>query len=150
MRYRQVHLDLHSSERIEGIGSRFDPDAFARTAAGAHVDSMTIFSKCHHGWSYHPTGVGKAHPHLGFDLMRVLHLLHATPVLRGLIRNDNVQPIQHLVTLAEIEASIATEHPARSVRLVPGGELLPFTSGDGRVKFVVPKLRGHAMVEITF
>ena len=31
----------------------------------------------------------------------VLHLLHATPVLRGHIRNDNVQLIQDLVTLSE-------------------------------------------------
>jgi hypothetical protein len=28
------------------------------------------FSKCHHGWSYHPTTVGKIHPHLSFDLLR--------------------------------------------------------------------------------
>jgi hypothetical protein len=34
------------------------------------VDSVTIFSKCHHGWSYHPTQVGKIHPHLEFDLLR--------------------------------------------------------------------------------
>ena len=29
-----------------------------------------MFSKCHHGWSYHPTKVGKQHPHLDFDLLR--------------------------------------------------------------------------------
>ena len=31
MRYRQIHLDFHTSERIPGIGSRFDPKKFART-----------------------------------------------------------------------------------------------------------------------
>ena len=36
----------------------------------------------------------------------VLHLLHATPVLRGSIRGDNVQPIQDLVTLPDIEVSV--------------------------------------------
>ena len=82
MRYRQIHLDFHTSELIPGIGSRFDPDAFARIAAEAHVDSMTIFSKCHHGWSYHPTKVGKMHPQLGFDLMRTqLDALHARGIL---------------------------------------------------------------------
>ena len=70
MRYRQIHLDFHTSERIPGIGSRFDPEDFARTFADADVDSVTIFSKCHHGWSYHPTEVGKQHPHLDFDLTR--------------------------------------------------------------------------------
>ncbi len=70
MRYRQVHLDFHTSEHIPGIGSRFDPDQFADTFARADVDSVTVFSKCHHGWSYHPTKVGATHPHLDFDLLK--------------------------------------------------------------------------------
>lgn len=36
-----------------------------------HVDSITCFSKCHHGWSYHPTEVGKIHPALNFNLLRM-------------------------------------------------------------------------------
>jgi hypothetical protein len=77
MRYRQIHLDFHTSERIPDIGSRFDPDVFARTFAKANVDSVTIFAKCHHGVSYHPTKVGKRHPHLSFDLTRAqLDALH--------------------------------------------------------------------------
>ncbi len=28
MRFRQIHLDFHTSERIPGIGSRFDAAAF--------------------------------------------------------------------------------------------------------------------------
>ena len=70
MRYRQIHLDFHTSEHIPGIGSRFDPDKFADTFARADVDSVTVFSKCHHGWSYHPTKVGERHPHLDFDLLK--------------------------------------------------------------------------------
>lgn len=70
MRYRQIHLDFHTSEHIPGVGSRFDPQTFARTIAEADVDSVTVFAKCHHGWSYHPTNVGKQHPNLDFDLTR--------------------------------------------------------------------------------
>lgn len=70
MRYRQIHLDFHTSELIPGIGSRFKADDFASTLGQANVDSVTVFSKCHHGWSYHPTKVGKVHPHLDFDLLR--------------------------------------------------------------------------------
>ena len=70
MRYRQIHLDFHTSELIPGIGSRFDPADFAKTLHEARVDSINLFSKCHHGWSYHPTKVGKMHPHLDFDLLR--------------------------------------------------------------------------------
>lgn len=64
LRYRQVHLDFHTSEHIPGIGAAFDPQDFVRTLKAAHVDSITIFAKCHHGWSYYPTRVGAPHPNL--------------------------------------------------------------------------------------
>jgi len=64
LRYRQIHLDFHTSEHIKGIGAAFDPQAFVGTLKDAHVDSITIFAKCHHGWSYYPTKVGKPHPQL--------------------------------------------------------------------------------------
>lgn len=78
MRLRQVHLDFHTSDLIEDIGSRFDAKAFGQAFADAHVDSVTIFSKCHHGHSYHPTQIGRMHPHLKFDLLRAqIDALHA-------------------------------------------------------------------------
>lgn len=64
MRYRQIHLDFHTSEHIPGVGSAFDPEDFVATLKAAHVDSITIFAKCHHGWSYYPTKVGAPHPNL--------------------------------------------------------------------------------------
>jgi hypothetical protein len=70
LRYRQIHLDFHTSPHIPGIGSKFDKKAWQETLQSAAVDSITLFSKCHHGWSYHPTQVGKIHPHLDFDLLR--------------------------------------------------------------------------------
>jgi hypothetical protein len=70
MRFRQIHLDFHTSEYIDGIGSNFDPETFVSTLKAANVDSITIFAKCHHGWSYYPTKVGKPHPSLARpDLM---------------------------------------------------------------------------------
>ncbi|ODT50889.1 alpha-amylase family protein [Devosia sp. 63-57] len=78
MRLRQVHLDFHTSDLIEDIGSRFDAKAFGQAFKDADVDSVTIFSKCHHGHSYHPTAIGRMHPHLKFDLMRAqIDALHA-------------------------------------------------------------------------
>ncbi len=68
MKFRQVHLDFHTSEAIGEIGRDFDKDAFCATLKEGHVNSVTIFSKCHHGWSYHPTKVNKMHPNLKFDL----------------------------------------------------------------------------------
>ncbi len=69
MRRRQVHLDFHTSEKIEGIGSKFSKENFQEMLKKGYVDSITVFSKCHHGWSYHPTKVNKMHPHLNFDLL---------------------------------------------------------------------------------
>jgi len=70
LRFRQVHLDFHTSPHLPGIGEKFDKRQWQEALKVGHVNSITCFSKCHHGWSYHPTEVGKIHPHLGFDLLR--------------------------------------------------------------------------------
>ncbi len=67
--FRQIHLDFHTSGEIPGIGSRFSKEQFQEALKAGHVNSITVFSKCHHGWSYHPTEVNKMHPHLDFDLL---------------------------------------------------------------------------------
>ncbi len=69
MRFRQVHLDFHTSEHIPGIGSEFSKEQFQRMLKLGHVNSITVFSKCHHGWSYHPTEASEMHPQLDFDLL---------------------------------------------------------------------------------
>jgi len=52
------------------VGSEFDAEAFAATFKAAHVNSVNVFSKCHHGQSYYPTEVGVQHPALkGRDLL---------------------------------------------------------------------------------
>ena len=70
MRFRQVHLDFHTSPAIPEIGAKFDKKEWQETLQRAAVDSITCFSSCHHGWSYHPTQVGKMHSHLNFNLLR--------------------------------------------------------------------------------
>lgn len=70
LRFRQVHLDFHTSPDIPGIGEKFDRKEWQERLKKAHVDSITCFSACHHGWSYHPTKVGAMHPHLKFNLLR--------------------------------------------------------------------------------
>jgi Hypothetical glycosyl hydrolase 6 len=72
MRLRQIHMDFHTSEAIAGVGADFDPDEFADTLARAHVDSVTCFARCHHGWIYYDTTADpdRRHPHLERDLLR--------------------------------------------------------------------------------
>ena len=55
LRFRQVHLDFHTSPMIPGIGEKFDKKVWQERLKAAHVDSITCFSLCHHGMSYHPT-----------------------------------------------------------------------------------------------
>jgi len=69
MKFRQVHLDFHTSEAIAGIGSRFSKKQFQAMLRKGHVDSITVFSKCHHGWAYHPSEANEIHPGLTFDLL---------------------------------------------------------------------------------
>lgn len=67
---RQVHLDFHTSEYIDGIGDQFDKNQFQEALKLGHIESVTIFGKCHHGYCYYPSKVGKVHPKLkpGRDL----------------------------------------------------------------------------------
>jgi len=81
LRFRQVHLDFHTSRDCQNVGAEFDSRTFAETVKMGHVDSMTIFAKCHHGFSYYPTKVGTTHPHLAFDLMgQQIEALHSVGV----------------------------------------------------------------------
>ena len=70
LNFRQVHLDFHTSPLIPGIGKKFDKKLWQERLQTAHVNSITCFSCCHHGYSYHPTQVGEMHPGLDFDLLR--------------------------------------------------------------------------------
>jgi len=69
LRFRQVHLDFHTNGDIPGIGEKFSKRQFQAALKAGRIDSITLFAKCHHGYSYHPTKVGKQHPHLKFDLL---------------------------------------------------------------------------------
>jgi len=69
MRFRQIHLDFHTSGLIPKLGGCFNKEQFQAALKAGHVDSITIFSKCHHGWAYHPSKANRIHPELTFDLL---------------------------------------------------------------------------------
>lgn len=70
LRFRQVHLDFHTSPDIAGVGSKFNKKQFQEALKIGHVNSITCFSKCHHGWTYHDTKVGRRHPTMKGELFR--------------------------------------------------------------------------------
>ncbi|MBQ8762657.1 MAG: beta-galactosidase trimerization domain-containing protein [Clostridia bacterium] len=67
-RKRQVHLDFHTNGTLP-VGKNFSKEQFQKALKTGHVNSITVFSKCHHGWSYHPTEANEMHPELDFDLL---------------------------------------------------------------------------------
>jgi len=70
VRARQIHLDFHTSELIPGVGAKFDKRQWQKALKLGRVQTINIFAKCHHGWSYYPTAIGNPHPQLSIpDLM---------------------------------------------------------------------------------
>ncbi len=70
LRFRQVHLDFHTSPHIPDVGAEFDRREWQAMLTEARVDSITCFATCHHGMSYYPTELGVMHPSLSFNLLR--------------------------------------------------------------------------------
>jgi hypothetical protein len=101
LRFRQIHLDFHTSEHIAGIGSEFDPDEFADTLAAAHVDSINLFARCHHGWMYYDSArfPERRHPHLTRNLLKEqIDACHARGILAPIyttIEWDHLTARQH-------------------------------------------------------
>lgn len=82
LRFRQVHLDFHTSPLITDVGADFDAATFVQTLKDAHVNSINIFAKCHHGMAYYPSKVGPVHPGLKFDLLgEMISACHKADIL---------------------------------------------------------------------
>ena len=71
LRYRQIHLDFHTSEQLTNIGGEFDAEAWAQQLVDAHVDSITCFARGHHGMIFYDTKSHpeRRHPHLQCNLL---------------------------------------------------------------------------------
>lgn len=67
---RCVHLDFHTNPTIEGIGEKFDKEKFTQTIKDANIELVTVFAKCHHGYTYYPSKVCEMHPNLKFNLLQ--------------------------------------------------------------------------------
>lgn len=68
--HRQMLFDFHTSGDIPDVGKDFDPALFTCYLRDSGVERVTIFSKCHHSWSYYPTEIGLMHPNLKRNLCR--------------------------------------------------------------------------------
>ena len=66
---RQIHLDFHTSGAIPDVGADWDAISFVETLRRAHVNSVTCFARCHHGYVYYSPSKFERHPSLDFDLL---------------------------------------------------------------------------------
>jgi len=80
-RFRQIHLDFHTSAQCLDVAGDFDSNTFVNTLKIGHVDTVNIFCRCHHGFTYYPTKVGTMHPNLKIDLLgSQLEALHKADI----------------------------------------------------------------------
>lgn len=113
--YRQVHLDFHTGPWIGNVGVDFDARTFARTMKQAHVNSVTVFAKCHHGHLYYNTTHAARHP----GLKRGLGLLEKQ--VEALHREGIRAPIYISVQCDEFAADNHPEWIAREADGRPVG-----------------------------
>lgn len=67
---KTVHVDFHTGPDVTSVGEKFNKEEFAEALKVAKVDSVTVFAKCHHGYTYYPSRVAAMHPGLSFNLLR--------------------------------------------------------------------------------
>lgn len=129
LRYRQVHLDFHTGEKISGVGSGFSAAQFQEMLQRGHVNSVTLFSKCHHGLSYHDTKVGVRHPGMEEALLpRQLEACRAIDVKTPLY-----------ISVGFDEAALQA-HPEWAAKEKDGNSFPPLRAGFKRVCFNTPYL----------
>lgn len=123
LRFRQIHLDFHTSELIKGIGAEFDADDFAKTLKDAHVNSITCFARCHHGMIYYDSKINKEriHPYLvEKDLLKKqIEVCH---------KNDIKVPVY---TTVQWDMYTAVRHPEWLVRKTDGSCEGDYFNKDG-------------------
>lgn len=127
---RQIHLDFHTSPDIPDVGCQWDAKLFAQRMVEAHVDSVTVFAKCHHGHLYYQTDHPAKHPTLpaGLDLLgEQIEALHshgiAAPIYMS-VQIDEYAAMTHPEWLAIDEHGT----PTRAKPLEAGWHTLDMSS----------------------
>lgn len=128
---RQVHLDFHTSEHIKGIGSKFSKEQFISCLKKGHINSITVFAKCHHGVAYFPSKTIHPHPYLEIDLLS--EMLDAC-------REAGVEAPVYIS--AGLDMQYVFEHPEHSIIDNRNGTHATVAEEDG-VKFISDRPHAH-------
>ena len=112
LRFRQIHLDFHTSPDINDIGENFDGEEFASTLEKAGVDSITCFARCHHGWLYYNS---KNFPELVHPNLRKKDLLESQ--IKACHDHNIRVPVYTTVQWDELQSA---RHPEWQIRIPDG------------------------------
>ena len=129
LRFRQIHLDFHTSEKIPSVGAKFSKAQFQEMLKRGQADSVTLFSKCHHGLTYHETKVGVRHPQLMCDLL---------PLQMEACREIDVQTPIYIS--AGLDEAMMQRHPEWGVKGKDGKTFNPLAPGFKALCFGTPYL----------
>jgi hypothetical protein len=129
MRFRQIHLDFHTSEKIPGVGREFSKANFQDALRRGHVDSITVFAKCHHGLSYYNTKVATAHPYLEQPLL---------PLMIEAAAEIGVKTPIYIS--AGVDEHMIHQHPEWGVKAANGTGFNPLAAGFKALCFNTPYL----------
>lgn len=77
---------------------------------------------------------------------QVVHLLHYIPERRSKMMDI----IEDVIPLHDTHISVKVDRDVTGVSLVPDNKPLDYEVKDGRIEFLVPKITGHQMVELSF
>lgn len=85
----------------------------------------------------------------------VLHVLYATPALRGGNAGEGpdawpVEVIEETPPLANVGCKVRLPHAIASVRLVPEESELAFSQNGDAVEFTIPVVKSHQMIELNW
>ena len=76
----------------------------------------------------------------------VLHILHYIPERRG----QEFDIIEDLIPLHNVSVELRAPKSVKHVQLVPEQATIEHLYDAGLVRFIVPEVRGHQMIEIAF
>ena len=76
----------------------------------------------------------------------IVHLLHYIAERRG----KAFDVIEEVIPLYNLKVEISTNQRIKKVLAVPEGTPIPFKQTSNKLGFVLPKLGGHQMIELTY
>lgn len=78
---RQVHIDFHTPTLPFTLAKDFNKTTFQETLVKAHVNSVTLTGRCHHGYIYYDTKLPARHPQMiGDFLMEQIDACHEVDI----------------------------------------------------------------------